>query len=46
MDYAYKQKDALIFGITCEGDYYFINSRQNIVNNLLNLDKKEENEEG
>lgn len=42
MDYAYKQNDALIFGITCEGDYYFINSRQNIINNLMALDKKEE----
>lgn len=44
MDYAYKQKDALIFGITCEGDYYFINSRQNIIDNLMALDVKEEKE--
>lgn len=46
IDTAFEKKDIVLFGINCDGEYYWINSRQNIVNNLLNLDKKEENEEG
>lgn len=34
--------NAFLFGINCEGDFYFINSRQNIINNLTKLDKKSE----
>lgn len=41
VDRALINKDALIFGINCENDYYFINSRENIIDNLINLDKKE-----
>jgi len=33
-------KDVLIFGINCDNDYYFINSRQNIISNLNKLDKE------
>ena len=45
MDTAFEKKDIVLFGINCDGEYYWINSRQNIVNNLLNLDKKEEKED-
>lgn len=34
---AYKNKDVILFGINCEKEYYFINSRQNIINNLNSL---------
>ena len=43
IDTAYNNGDAVLFGINCDGDYYFINSRQNIIDNLMALDKKEEN---
>ena len=43
IDTAYNNGDVVLFGINCEGDYYFINSRQNIIDNLTNLDKKEAN---
>ena len=39
---AYNNGDVIIFGMNCDGDYYFINSRQNIIDNLMALDKKEE----
>lgn len=39
---AYNNNDVVLFGISCDGDYYFINSRLNIISNLNNLDKKEE----
>ena len=39
---AFDRKDVILLGKNCDGDYYFINSRQNIINNLMNLDKKEE----
>ena len=42
MDTAYKENDVLIFGINCEGEYYFINSRANIIDNLLNLKEDKE----
>jgi hypothetical protein len=42
IDTAYDNGDAVLFGINCDGDYYFINSRQNIIDNLMALDKKEE----
>ena len=42
MDEAQKNKDLLLFGKSEGGDYYFINSRQNIINNLMNLGVKEE----
>lgn len=38
---AYANQDVLLFGINCDNNYYFINSRQNIINNLNNLDKKD-----
>lgn len=38
---AYNNNDVVLFGINCDGDYYFINSRLNIINNLNNLDKKD-----
>ena len=41
---AYDNNDVVLFGINCDGDYYFINSRLNIINNLNNLDKKEAKE--
>ena len=34
--------DIVLFGINCDGEYYFINSRQNIIDNLMNFGKKEE----
>jgi hypothetical protein len=39
---AYNRNDAILIDKNCEGDYYFINSRQNIIDNLMALDKKEE----
>lgn len=39
---AYIEKDVILLGRNWDGDYYFINSRQNIINNLMALDKKEE----
>lgn len=41
MDTAYQNGDILLFGQSCDDDYYFINSRQNIIDNLMNLDKEE-----
>ena len=38
---AYKNKDAVLFGINYEKEYYFINSRKNIIDNLLNLAQKD-----
>ena len=32
--------DIFIVGINCEGEWYAVNSRQNIINNLQNLDKE------
>jgi hypothetical protein len=42
MDTAYKENDILIFGVNCDGEYYFINSRANIIDNLLNLKEDKE----
>ena len=42
IDSAYNNGDAVLFGINCEGDYYFINSRQNIIDNLNNLTEKKD----
>lgn len=39
IDEAFKNKDLLLFGINCDDDYYFINSRLNIIHNLNDLDK-------
>ena len=41
---AYSNNDVVLFGVNCDGAYYFINSRLNIINNLNNLDKKEAKE--
>lgn len=41
---AFTNGDVLLVGQNCDGDYYFINSRQNIINNLKSLDKSEEEE--
>lgn len=35
---AWKNNDVVIFGINCDDEFYFINSRQNIINNLHNMD--------
>ena len=35
---AFKNNDIVIFGINCEGEFYFINSRQNIISKLNNMD--------
>ena len=40
IDNAYNNSDVVLFGINCDGDYYFINSRQNIIDNLNNLTGK------
>lgn len=42
IDAAYNDGDVVLFGINCEGDYYFINSRQNIIDNLTNLTEKKD----
>lgn len=34
---AYISKDVILMGINCDGDYYFIDSRKNIIDNLKNL---------
>lgn len=39
---AYQNKDLILLSQNYEGNYYFINSRQNIINNLMGLDKKGE----
>lgn len=36
---AYESKDLLLIGQNCEGDYYYISTRNTIINNLNNLDK-------
>ena len=36
---AYDNDDIVLFGINCDGDYYWINARQNIIDNLMALDK-------
>lgn len=37
---AHEEKDVILLGINCEDEYYFINSRNNIINKLKSLDKK------
>ena len=44
IDETYENKDLLILGINCDNEYYYIDSRNNIVNRLLNLDKKDDSE--
>jgi hypothetical protein len=39
---AYSKGDIILFGVNCDGDYYFINSRQNIIENLDILGRKDE----
>ena len=39
----YDNDDIVLFGINCDGDYYWINSRQNMIDNLMGFGKKEEN---
>lgn len=36
---AYENKDLLLMGINCEGDYYFIGTRNHIVEKLKNFGK-------
>jgi hypothetical protein len=45
IDTAYNNNDAVLFGINCDRDYYFINSRQNIIDNLNNLAKEKDTQE-
>lgn len=42
VDETFKNKDLLILGINCDNEYYYIDSRNNIVNRLLNLEKTNE----
>ena len=44
VDETFKNKDLLILGINCDNEYYYIDSRNNVVNRLLNLDKKDDSE--
>lgn len=44
VDETFKNKDLLILGINCDNEYYYIDSRNNIVSRLLNLDKKDDSE--
>ena len=39
---AYNNEDVLIFGMNCDNEGYFINSRQNIIDKLSSLDKPKE----
>ena len=39
---AYKEGDIVLFGINCDDELYFIDTRNNIINRLNKLDKKEE----
>ena len=41
---AYKEKDVILFGINCNDNLYLIDTRNNIINRLNNIDKKEEKE--
>lgn len=43
IDCAYRNKDILLLGVNCDGEYYFINSRGNIVDNLNNIGKEKDN---
>lgn len=38
----YTNKDVILMGMNCDGDYYFINSRKNIIDNLNKLYVKDE----
>jgi hypothetical protein len=40
---AYDDNDIVLFGINCDGDYYWINALQNIVNNLMSFGKEKDN---
>ena len=42
---AYDNDDIVLFGINCDGEYYWINSRQNIVDNLMNLGKTSDSQD-
>lgn len=42
MEKAYDNDDIVLFGSNIDGDYYWINSRQNIVDNLMNLGKEKD----
>ena len=44
VDETFKNKDLIILGINCDNEYYYIDSRNNIINRLLNLDKKDDSE--
>lgn len=35
---AWKNNDIVIFGINCDGEFYYINTRQNIISKLNNMD--------
>ena len=45
IDTAYNRGDVILFGINCDRDYYFINSRQNIIDNLNNLAGEKDTQE-
>ena len=39
---AYREQDVILFGFNCDDELYFIDTRNNIIDRLNNLDKKEE----
>ena len=39
---AYREQDVLLFGFNCDDELYFIDTRNNIIDRLNKLDKKEE----
>lgn len=41
---AYKEQDVILFGLNCDDDLYLIDTRNNIIDRLNKLDKKEEKE--
>lgn len=43
MEKAYDNDDIVLFGINYDGDYYWINALQNIVNNLMSFGKEKDN---
>ena len=39
---AYREQDVILFGFNCDDELYLIDTRNNIINRLNKLDKKEE----
>ena len=45
MEKAYDNDDVILLGINCDGNYYWINSRQNIIDNMMNLGKSSDSQD-